>query len=393
MPWKVDQIMDQRIEFAQEALHTGNFTELCKKYEISRPTGYKWIERYKSSGAEAMVNQSKRPKSSPNQLAEDVVCKLIKLKHAHPNWGPKKIHWLYAKKVKTTEIPSLSSVRRVLKKAGLCKPKRRRKVTTGERIHTGVKAGSPNQVWTVDFKGWWKGKDGTKVEPLTVRDEYSRKILDVRVLKRNNTESVVAAFTLLFEKYGLPEYVRSDNGAPFAASNAILGLSRFSAWLLALGIKLERGRPGCPQDNGAHERMHLDIYRELEIHGIGRDQDAFDIWREEFNSIRPHESLEMQTPDDVYTKSKLKYVGTPEELDYGSVQTRIVHQTGYITYESHRYTLSSALRGWSVAIKAKCAVYSEVWFSLLLLGHINHDTCAFEPEQTKKKTSKEPQEL
>ncbi|MEM1010454.1 MAG: helix-turn-helix domain-containing protein, partial [Myxococcota bacterium] len=324
MPWKVNKIMDQRIKFAQEAQNTSNFRELCSTYGISRPTGYKWLSRYREHGAQGMLEQSKRPKRSPNELDENTVCELIKLAAAHPTWGPRKIQELYKRKHGKEGLPSESSVKRVLKKAGMTKPKRKRKAQPSHRINTGVQATAPNHVWTVDFKGWWKGKDGMKVEPLSVRDEYSRKVMDVRLLESNGNDAVIEAFKVLFNKYGLPDYIRSDNGTPFAASNSLLGLSRFSVWLLALGIKLERNRPGCPQDNGAHERMHLDIHIDLERQGTGRDQTAFDIWKDTFNAKRPHESLGMRFPDEVYQPSSKKYTGTPDELDYGNMQSRKV---------------------------------------------------------------------
>lgn len=396
MPWKVDHIMDQRIEFAREAIHTDNFLALCQKYNISRPTGYKWLKRFEQAGASGMDDQSRKPKNNPNELREKVVCELIKLKNAHPNWGPRKIRELYRRKYKHTELPSESSVKRVLKRAGLSKTRRRVQSTPSARLNSGLQASEPNEVWTVDFKGWWRGRDGMRIEPLTVRDEYSRKILEVRLLKNNRTAGVIECFKSLFRKYGLPKYIRSDNGAPFAASNSLLGLSRFSVWLTALGINLERGRPGCPQDNGAHERMHLDIYRELEINSIGFDQQAFNMWKEEFNGVRPHESLSMQTPDEVYQISSTKYEEAPDEIEYPkTMQTRKLHRRdGWFTYESERYRLSSALGGWNVGIRATCHTYTEVWFNHLLLGHINRETRSFEPlEHLKKKINNLPHNL
>jgi len=212
-----------------------------------------------------------------------------------------------------------------------------------------------------------------------VRDEYSRKILDIRLLKSTKTESVKASFENIFKKYGLPKMIRSDNGSPFASSHGLLGLSRLSAWWLALGISLERGRPSCPQDNGAHERMHLDIYRELQREGVGFDQEAFDLWLKEYNEVRPHASLGMQTPNEVYKENKTKYAGTPEELEYANMGRRKVHsKNGLINYENEQYKLSAAIGGWDVGIKSVSRELSEVWFSHLLIGHINHQERRFE---------------
>jgi putative transposase len=379
MPWKETPKMDQRIKFAQEALHTSNFLALCKEYGISRKTGYKWKERYETYGSSGMEDRSRRPNSHSSTLSEDVVCEIILLKYAHLKWGPLKIRELYRRKHPQEELPSESTFKRVLKKAGLTqRKKRRRVVTSSSRLAKGVIAETPNDIWTIDFKGWWKDADGLKVEPLTVRDEYSRKILDVRLMKSTKTESVRSAFELLFKSYGMPKVIRSDNGPPFASSNSLLGLSRLSAWWLALGIDLERSRPGCPQDNGAHERMHLDIYRELQKEGVGCDQSAFDIWKEEYNSLRPHEALGMQTPDEVYTASASPYKGTPDQLEYENMASRRVHkQLGTISFEREYYKLTSALGGWEVGLKAVDSDQTEVWFSHQLLGHIDQVTRQF----------------
>lgn len=381
MPWKETVKMDQRTKFAQEAMHTDNLLALCKEYGISRPTGYKWINRYKALGASGMEDQSRRPKQPNNELSEDVVCEIILLKMAHIKWGPAKIRELYRRKHLKIELPSLSSFKRVLNKSGLTKKRRKRNTSINStRLNSGSVASEPNDIWTIDFKGWWKDSNGLKVEPLTVRDEYSRKILDIRLLKNSRTEAVMSCFEALFKRYGQPKMIRSDNGSPFASTNSLLGLSRLSVWWLALGISLERGRPGCPQDNGAHERMHLDIYRELQIEGVGFDQEAFDLWREEYNGVRPHESLGMQTPDEVYSHSKETYQGVPDELIYPTMTTRKVNSgNGNICVDKEYYRLSSSLGGWHVGLKRVTDHQSEVWFSHLMLGHIDHVERKFTP--------------
>ena len=380
MPWKETKTMDQRTKFAQEAMHTDNLLALCKEYGISRPTGYKWIARYKALGASGMNDLSRAPKRNKNALSEDAVCEIVFLKKAHPKWGPAKIRELYRRKHKGRELPSESSFKRVLNKSGLTKKRRRRIVSNSSRLNSGAVATKANDIWTIDFKGWWRDCNGLKVEPFTVRDEYSRKILDVRLLKSSKTEAVQACFEILFKRYGLPRMIRSDNGSPFASSRGLLGLSRLSAWWLALGISLERGRPGCPQDNGAHERMHLDIYRELQCEGVGFDQPAFDLWRKEYNEVRPHSSLGMLTPDEVYSRSEVKYVGTPAELGYPSMDQRKVHRRhGSIRLDNELYMLSSSLGGWHVGIKYASKKMSEIWFSHLLIGHIDHAQRVFIP--------------
>jgi transposase InsO family protein len=307
-----------------------------------------------------------------------VVCRIIRLKQAHLHWGPKKIRELYRRK-HVGETPSESSFKRVLERAGLTKSRKRRRAKEGGRLASGRKAQAPNEVWTVDFKGWWK-VGGDQIEPLTVRDEYSRMILDIRLVENGRTETIRACFEALFEKHGLPAAIRSDNGTPFASYQGLLGLSRLSAWWLALGIDLERSRPGCPQDNGAHERLHWDIWRELEAGRVGRDQAAFDLWRHEFNTERPHEALGMATPAEIYRPSQRSFAGTPEELDYGGMATRrVTTQQGTIKYQRERIKLSTALGGWDVGLAPKPTGEVEVWFASLLLGHIDSETSSFTP--------------
>ena len=294
MPWKETRKMDQRTEFALKSMKTSNFRELCREYGISTKTGYKWKQRFLERGLGGLLEESRKPHAHPSELPEEVVCEIVRLKAAHPHWGPRKIRDLYGRK-KPGEVPSESSFKRVLERAGLTEPRKRRNREPGGRVTSGRKAEAPNEVWTVDFKGWWKDREGLRVEPLTVRDEHSRMLLEMRALESSRTESVRDCFERLFERHGLPGAIRSDNGPPFASSQGLLGLSRLSVWWLALGIGLERSRPGCPQDNGAHERMHLDIRRELQSGRIGRDQAAFDLWRNEYNHERAEERRNVDT--------------------------------------------------------------------------------------------------
>ena len=369
--------MEQRIEFALKALRTLNFRELCREYGISTKTGYKWRQRLLEHGLAGMNELSRRPHEHPQELAEAVVCEMVRLKQAHPHWGPRKIQALYARQ-HGGEVPSESSFKRVLLRAGLTVPRRVRRSVDSGRLSSGLKAQQPNDIWTVDFKGWWKDREGLRVEPLTVRDEHSRMLLEMRVLEDSRTESVRGCFERLFERHGLPGAIRSDNGSPFASANGLMGLSRLSAWWLALGIDLERSRPGCPQDNGAHERMHRDVRRELQAGRIGRDQAAFDLWRDQYNTQRPHEALGMRVPAEFYRPSPRAYEGTPEDLDYGGMETRKVkRRTGEIVYCKERIGISTAVGGWSVGLSACESGLIEVWFSRLLLGHLDPTTASF----------------
>lgn len=376
MPWKETRTMDQRTEFALKSMKTSNFRELCREYGISTKTGYKWKQRFLERGLGGLQEESRKPHAHPSELPEEVVCEIVRLKTAHPHWGPRKIRDLYERK-KPGEVPSESSFKRVLDRAGLTCPRKRRNREPGGRVTSGKKAEAPNEVWTVDFKGWWKDREGLRVEPLTVRDEHSRMLLEMRALESSRTESVRECFERLFERHGLPGAIRSDNGPPFASSQGLLGLSRLSVWWLALGIGLERSRPGCPQDNGAHERMHLDIRRELQSGRIGRDQAAFDLWRNEYNHERPHEALGMKRPSEVYSNSTRIWSGTPDDIDYGGMAVRRVQKTGTIRYEGEFIAISVALRGWSVGLSPRADGLIEVWFAELLVGHLDPKTSSF----------------
>jgi transposase InsO family protein len=376
MPWKKNEPMEQRIEFAMKALGALNFRALCQEYGISAKTGYKWKERFLREGMEGMEERSRRPHGHAEQLAEERVCEMVRLKLAHKDWGPRKIRELYRRR--HGEAASESSFKRVLEKAGLTqKRRRRRRASEGGRLWAGRKGAAPNEVWTVDFKGWWRSR-GKRCEPLTVRDEHSFYILEVRAMEDARTETVRRSFDRLFERHGLPQAIRSDNGSPFASVNALLGLSRLSVWWVALGIDLERGRPAHPQDNAAHERMHLDISRELEAKGES-DQEALDLWRRSFNHERPHESLGMKCPGELYRASERKYAGTPEDLEYPQMCARRVTACGKINFEGQRFFLSTALARWSVGLKPIAQGLLEVWFGRLLLGQIDPSANSFVP--------------
>jgi transposase InsO family protein len=367
--------MDQRIEFMLKAMRTDNFRALCAEYGISAKTGYKWQQRFLRKGMAGMAEESRRPRSHADQLSEGVVCEIIRFKQAHRHWGPRKIRELYLRQ--HGEAASESSFKRVLERAGLTEPRRRRqRATQAGRLWSGKRAQGPNEVWTVDFKGWWYDPQGKRCEPLTVRDEHSRYVLEVRRMTDARTDTVRQCFERLFERHGLPGAIRSDNGTPFAHVRGVMGLSRLSAWWVVLGIDLERGRPGQPQDNGGHERMHRDISLELEP-GTGQ-QEALDLWRQEFNQERPHEALGMKCPAEVYKPSPRRYDGTPEDVDYPGMASRKVNPHGDIGWQGMDLFISTSLAGWSVGLKPLSCGRLEVCFGRLLLGWIDPATESFQ---------------
>jgi transposase InsO family protein len=380
--------MDQRIEFALKAFRTDNFRALCAEYGISAKTGYKWRERLLRWGLEGMAEQSRRPRGHADQLSAAVICEMVRLKKLHPYWGPRKIRALYQRMHGTAAAES--SFKRILARAGLTEPRsRRRRATEAGRLWSERRGQAPNEVWTVDFKGWWYDQKRQRCEPLTVRDEYSRYILELRRLPDGRTETVRLCFEGLFERYGLPGAIRSDNGTPFAQTPAPFGLSRLSVWWLALGIDLERGRPGHPQDNGGHERMHRDIGMELEP-GTA-EQEGLDLWRQEFNQERPHEALGMKCPAEVYHRSPRVYAGTPEDMTYPGLSSRRVNRHGMIHWKGTRIFISESLARWSVGLNPLPNGKIEVRFGLLLLGWIDQPTESFQRADIRPLEACQPQ--
>lgn len=392
MPWKESSLVDQRQAFVNEVLEgTRPFRCLCQEYGISRTTGYKWFGRYEEDGPWGLLDRSRRPHRSPGRLGERVVCDLIRFKLAHATWGPKKIRELYVKK--HGDGPSLSSINRVLRQVGLVKKRRKRRGVAGGRLVSQIAIKEPNDVWTMDFKGWWYSRDHRRVEPFTVRDAFSRYVLASRVLPDGKTETIQQALKEVFKEYGLPRCMRSDNGSPFGSPSAVLGISRLSAWLISLGIQIHLIRPGHPQDNGGHERMHRDLKEEVQVRFMGNWEDyqaELDLWRTTFNTQRPHEQLDMKTPSEVYRKSSRPYHGTPQEMEYPKAyRTRAVNTNGAISLFNQRYYLTSALRGHRVGLKVLDATSLGVYYSQVHLGKIDLNTCAFQPTTTNENTAKE----
>ena len=376
MPWKKNEPMDQRREFALKALGTLNFRALCQEYGISTKTGYKWRERFLRQGLEGMEEESRRPRSSPNQLSEGQVCEMVKLKLVHRHWGPRKIRTLYHRR--HGQAPSESSFKRVLEQVGLTQPRRVREgPREGGRLSSGRRAQGPNEVWTVDFKGWWRWGEAGRCEPLTVRDEFSRYVLELRAMDNARSQTVREAFERVFERHGLPEAIRSDNGAPFASVQALHGLSRLSAWWVALGIDLERGRPAHPQDNGGHERLHRDIAAELECMGQGASAEALELWREQFNRERPHEALGMRCPAELYRDSARRYNGAEVQLSYPGMARRLVDKNGMLSWNQQKVFLTRSLAGWELGLQRTEKGQLEVWFGRLLLGYLDSVDLSF----------------
>lgn len=388
MPWQETGVVDQRRQFVLEMIAESEpFGELCRRFGISRKTGYKWKQRFLCEGLSGLGDESRRPKSSPNELSETMVCRIVKLKLAHPRWGARKLRAVLGRTGSPSELPSESSFKRVLDKAGLVEHRRRRAPRDQGRLTTPVKPERPNQLWTIDFKGWWYTRNKDRFEPLTIRDAYSRYVLCAQALDNACTETVRQAMIRVFERHGLPEVIRSDNGSPFAAQRSPLGLSRLSAWWLTLGIHLDRIEPGRPDQNGGHERMHRDVAAEVEARAEDdpvAQQAALDVWRQTFNEERPHEALAMRVPRDIYRVSSRKYDPAPVELEYPTGQVvRKVMRLGHVNIAGRSLPISAALAGFHVGLEPISQERYAVWFCRLRLGELDLTTDKFHAADAK----------
>ena len=287
------------------------FTEICERYGISRKTGYKWRARYAEGGPEGLLAHSRRPRHSPNATSRRVAEALEELRRRHPTWGAGKLLKILARRNPGWALPTRSTGCELLKRAGLVRQRRRR-----SRVgHPGPPLSEmeePNAVWSADFKGQFKTRDGVYCYPLTVADGCSRYLLCCQGLHSTRTELVKPVFTRLFEEYGLPCTIRTDNGSPFATT-ALGRLSHLSVWWIRLGIEPELTEPASPAQNGRHERMHKTLKAETTRPPAGNlsaQQARFNRFRREFNEERPHEALGQETPESVYERSAPRW--TPE---------------------------------------------------------------------------------
>jgi len=358
-------------------------TDLCQEFGISRKTGYKFWNRYKEAGPEAMGDFSRRPNRHPNRTPDEIRELILLARRAHPTWGPKKLRVVLQERHTGVRIPSASTIGQLLQEVGASEPRRRRRRCTPTPRTDLTPSAAPNDVWCADFKGQFKTADGRYCYPLTVTDEYSRFLLSCEGQQNTRTEGAYATFAEAFETYGLPKVIRTDNGSPFASSG-LAGLTRLSVWWLRLGIKVERIAPGHPEQNGRHERMHLTL-KEDTIRPAGANllhqQERFDIFRQCFNEERPHEALEMKKPADFYTKSERHFPELLAELEYPLHDVvRQVYDTGqvYIGPGCQAF-VSKSLGGEKVGLRELERGRWLVTFLDIDLGIVDEKEQSFEP--------------
>jgi len=319
-------------------------SELCRIYEISRESGYKWIHR--SQGNDDLEDRSRAPARHPNQTERSIEEQLLGLRRQHPSWGPRKLLIRLAAKQPKVPWPAASTVGALLKREGLAIPRRKvRKIPL--YTHPFEQVSAPNELWCADFKGWFRTLDHQRIDPLTITDTVSRYLLRCQVVEKTNTAQVQAIFEAAFREYGLPAAIRTDNGPPFA-SKAIAGLSLLSLFWMKLGIVPERIAPGHPEQNGRHERMHRTLKAETTRPPAAHrraQQESFDRFQLIFNQQRPHQALAMKTPASCYARSPRPYPAKLPEPEYPSgLEVRRVRASGQFKWKGHNVFISEALR-------------------------------------------------
>jgi transposase InsO family protein len=380
--------MDQRTQFIADYLRGClSITELCALYDVSRKTGYKWIDRYLHYGPAGLDERSRKPRASANQTDQEIVTALLESRRRHPSWGAKKLLVLLHKGHPRWELPGRSTVCDILSRHGMV-PKQRQRRRIG---HPGKPTRSilaPNDLWCADYKGQFKTGNGIYCYPLTVTDGYSRYLLSCQALDSTAVAGAKPVFTRLFKEYGLPTRIRTDNGVPFATTT-LARLSALSAWWVRLGVMPELIEPGKPQQNGSHERMHRTLKDETTRPPAGNlsaQQRKFNRFRDEFNHERPHEALDQQTPASQYQPSSREMPNKIPPLEYPNrFEVRYVSANGGIRWNKHFVCVSSVCIGEHVGFEEIDNGIWNVYFGPLKLGRFDERHMRIEDQYGKLK--------
>ena len=372
MPWKVHCLLEARQRFVQAAgrgIHS--VAQLCRQFGISRKTGFKWLARFRSQGGPGLSDRSRRPHRAPRRTASRWLREIGRMRQRRPRWGAKKIYAHLRRKHPRAHLPKVRTIAKWLRRLGFIGRRRASARRGPQLVRPPLTVPSrPNHVWTVDFKGWFCTRDGQRVDPLTVRDLFSRYLLGIRLL-HHNYEPVRQYFQRLFVEFGQPEIIRVDHGQPFAGDGA-LDLSRLSAWWLRLGIRVEFTGRARPQDNAAHEQMHRVYKAEAASPPAatprGQQQRTTRFVRY-YNHDRPHEALEQRVPAALYRKSRRRYRGRLPELRYRRTwPTRRVTESGYVRWRGRIRVIGRAFGGQRVGFKPIRSGIHEVYFGRHLIG-------------------------
>jgi transposase InsO family protein len=382
MPWKECNRMDERLRFVARLLEGEKMSVMCREFGISRPTGYKIFNRYKDFGLDGLQDRSRRPYRHANRLLFQVERVIVAIKREHPSWGARKIRDKLLGDLPIIPPPARSTVHAVLDRHDLVtRKKRRRHKAQGTPL---VHARSPNALWCADYKGEFRMGDRRYCDPLTITDYSSRYLLACEGMESTKSTFAFAVFERAFKEYGLPEVIRTDNGAPFASCNALFGLSRLAVWWLRLGIGIERIQPGRPEQNGRHERMHLTLKREATkppSFNLLQQQSRFEDFVTVYNHERPHQALGGKYPAQLYTPSPRQY-RTPEEPDYPFHDRAVrVTQCGRICIGRRKINLSTVFAGEMVGLREEDDGIWLVSFMEFDLGYFDEDEARVEPAE------------
>jgi putative transposase len=376
--------MDERMKFVGRLLSGEKMAELCREFGISRKTGYKFWDRYQKVGLFALTDRTRRPIRYANQLPMQLEKEIVRIKQEKPSWGAPKIREILRRKYPEVKTPAKSTIHCVLDRNGLVR-RRRKKRFKAQRTPL-LTAVRPNDLWCADYKGEFMLSDKRYCYPLTITDFSSRYLLACEGLETTKEMYAFHAFERVFQERGLPRAMRTDNGVPFSSPSALFGLSKLSVWWLRLGISIERIKPGNPQQNGRHERMHLTLKKEATKPpgaNLLRQQERFDRFLEEFNTERPHEALEMKCPGEVYTSSPRPYRSLPGLSYPFHDRTITVTNCGRIGIGRKKINLSRAFSGQDVGIK-------EVGDGVWLVSFMDYDLGYFDEETKKTGTFRVP---
>lgn len=383
MPWRETSPMQERLEFVRE-YESGLFTmtELTAQYGVSRKTGYKWVERHATGGAQGLADQSRRPHASPQATEATLVDALLAVRRRHPRWGPKKLLAVARRRDPEAAWPARSTVAGLLKRRGLVAPPRRRAHGPTARRAAPAPPTRANEIWTTDFKGEFLTGDGVYCYPLTLRDGFSRFVLRCDGLLGRTGAATRRRFERAFAEYGLPERIRSDNGGPFA-SPGLAGLSMLSVWWLRLGIGLERIAPGHPEQNGSHEQFHRVLKAETArppAPNCAAQQQRFRRFVREYNEDRPHEALRDQPPARCYAPSSRALPARLPPLDYaGHTEKRLVSSNGCVSWNGAPLFLATPLAGEYVAFEEVDDGLWTLWFAAAALARYDDRSRTLHP--------------
>lgn len=354
MPFTETTLMDERFRFIAGCLSGGEaMTSLCLRYGISRKTGYKWLNRYRAEGALGLQDQSRAPHRTGHSLSGEISARILSLRNEHPSWGPRKLLARLAHTDPDVPWPAASTVGDLLRRHGLTHQRDRRR-RADNVTGPSVSADAINESWSADFKGWFRTGDGLRCEPLTISDNHSRYLFACHAVPRITFDCVSPLFQKVFQDHGMPRAMRTDNGAPFAHRMGLGGLTRLSVWFLKLGIWPDRIAVGRPDQNGRHERMHRTLAEDTAsppAATLGEQQQRLDAWRQVYNTIRPHEGLNNQTPAQIHKMSGRPYPNVIRPWDYPADHLpRRVSGKGYIKWKDGHIYLTEALANETVAL-------------------------------------------